>query len=117
MVHYLKRGKDAATLAEADAKVRQTVERIMADIENRGDAAVRALSLEFDGWTRDDFRLTAAEIDAAVAKVPKEDLEDIRFAQEQVRNFAMKQRDSIHDTAATCPAANTPWSPRPTCQW
>ncbi len=97
MPHWLKRGMDAGTIKAADAKVRETVESILADIEERKDAAVADLSKKFDNWSPKSFRLSPAEIDAAIAQVPKRDLEDIKFAQAQVRNFAQKQRESMHD--------------------
>ena len=95
MITYLKSGKSAEDVAEADAKVRRTVEDILADIESRGDAAVRELAEKFDGMTRDDFRLSPEEIEEAVSKVSKDDLDDIKFAQAQVRNFAQKQKDCL----------------------
>jgi sulfopropanediol 3-dehydrogenase len=73
------------------------VEGILADIEARKDAAVADLSKKFDNWAPKSFRLSAAEIEAAIAQVPKRDQEDIRFAQAQVRNFAQKQRESMKD--------------------
>ena len=97
MAKHLKTAQAAATRAEADGKVRSTVEAILLDIEARGDRAVRELSAKFDQWSPESFRLTDAEIDAAIAKVPARDLEDIRFAQAQVRNFAEKQREAIRD--------------------
>jgi len=97
MPHWLKRGMDAGAIKAADAKVRETVESILADIEARKDAAVADLSKKFDNWSPKSFRLSPAEIDAAIAQVPKRDLEDIKFAQAQVRNFAQKQRESMHD--------------------
>ncbi|HAD87092.1 MAG TPA: histidinol dehydrogenase [Rhodospirillaceae bacterium] len=97
MITYLKSGKSAEDVAEADAKVRRTVEDILADIESRGDAAVRELAEKFDGMTRDDFRLSPEEIEEAVSKVSKDDLDDIKFAQAQVRNFAQKQKDCLQD--------------------
>src|SRR5882762_9939386 len=97
MPHWLKRGMDAGTIKAADAKVRQTVESILADIEERKDAAVADLSKKFDNWSPKSFKLSPAEIDAAIAQVPKRDLEDIKFAQAQVRNFARKQRETMHD--------------------
>jgi sulfopropanediol 3-dehydrogenase len=97
MPHWLKRGMDAGTIKAADAKVRETVESILADIEGRKDAAVADLSKKFDNWAPKSFRLSPAEIDAAIALVPKRDIEDIKFAQAQVRNFAQKQRESMHD--------------------
>ena len=68
MITYLKHGKSADEVAEADAKVRQTVEDILTDIEKRGDDAVKELAKRFDGHTRDDFRLNDAEIEAAAGR-------------------------------------------------
>ncbi len=97
MPRYLKRGMDASAIKAADAKVRETVESILAQVEERKDAAIRELSEKFDKWSPKDFRLTPAEIEKAIAQVPKRDLEDIKFAQAQVRNFAQKQRESMRD--------------------
>ena len=97
MAKYIKRGLDQADVAEADAKVRATVEAILNEIETRGDVAVRELSKKFDNWTPDSFRLSEEDVEAAVAKVSARDLEDIKFAQAQVRNFAEKQRACLTD--------------------
>ncbi|MBV0914017.1 histidinol dehydrogenase [Anianabacter salinae] len=96
-VTHLKRGKPEAERADDDAKVRATVETALADIEARGDAAVRDLSQSFDGYAPDSFRLTASEIDAAMQKVSDRDMADIRFAQDQIRSFAEAQRASMTD--------------------
>lgn len=97
MARYLKRGMDAGAIEEADAKVRATVEEILASVKARGDAAIRELSEEFDKWSPHNFRLSEKEIERALAQLPKRDLDDIRFAQAQVRNFAQKQRETMHD--------------------
>ena len=97
MARHLKTAAAAAGKPEADAGVRATVERLLADIAARGDAAVRELSAKFDGWDRDDFRLTDAEIRACMAELSAQDLDDIRFAQAQVRNFAEHQRAALRD--------------------
>jgi sulfopropanediol 3-dehydrogenase len=97
MENWLKRGVETATLADADRAVRQTVEGILADIAGRGDAAVRELSVKFDQWDRDDYRLTDREIEGCLSQLTKRDLEDIRFAQDQVRGFAQHQRDALRD--------------------
>jgi sulfopropanediol 3-dehydrogenase len=97
MARYLKRGMDAAAIREADAKVRETVEGILAEVEAKKDAAIRTLSEKFDKWSPKDFRLSPAEIEQALSKVAKRDLEDIRFAQAQVRNFAEKQKAAMQD--------------------
>jgi len=94
---FLKRGMDATAIEQADAKVRATVEGIFGEVKARGDKAIRELSKKFDNWEPRDFRLTPAEIEKAIAQVSKRDLEDIKFAQAQVRNFAQKQRDTMKD--------------------
>ena len=97
METWLKRGSAEAEAVEADAKVREAVERILDNVARRGDAAVRELSIRFDGWDRDDYRLTPAETDACLSRLIRRDAEDIRFAQEQVRNFARHQREALRD--------------------
>jgi sulfopropanediol 3-dehydrogenase len=97
MPQYLKRGMDASAIKAADAKVRETVEAILADVDARGDAAVRELSQKFDNWAPANFRLSEQEIERALGEVPKRDLDDIRFAQAQVRNFAQKQKETLRD--------------------
>src|SRR5246500_1810666 len=97
MAEYLKRGLDASAIKAADAKVRETVETILTDVEERGDAAVRELSQKFDNWAPANFRLTEQQIDRAIGEVPKRDLDDIKFAQAQVRNFAQKQKETLRD--------------------
>ena len=96
-ITYLKTAKPASERAEDDAKVRATVEATLRDIETRGDAAVADLSAKFDGVSRRSFRLTPSEIEAAMAKVSARDMEDIRFAQDQIRRFAEAQRASMTD--------------------
>ena len=97
MPRWLKRGMDASAIKAADAKVRETVEGILAQVDERKDAAIRDLSKKFDNWEPKDFKLTPQEVEKAISQVRKRDLEDIKFAQAQVRNFARKQRDSMHD--------------------
>jgi sulfopropanediol 3-dehydrogenase len=97
MPRYLKRGMDATSIKAADAKVRETVEGILAQVEDHKDAAIRDLSKKFDNWSPADFKLSAQDIERAIAQVPKRDLEDIKFAQAQVRNFAERQKESMRD--------------------
>jgi sulfopropanediol 3-dehydrogenase len=96
-VRYLKRGRNAAQVAEADAKVRATVEGILLDIEKRGDPAVKELSAKFDQWEPSEFRLSQAAIEKAVKQLSPREIEDIRFAQTQIRRFAEIQRASMQD--------------------
>ncbi len=98
MAEWLKRGAMADQKAAIDAKVRETVEITLADIEARGDTAVRALSIKFDGLDRESYRLTPDEIDRCIDSLNRQDIIDIEFAQAQVRNFAQIQRATITDT-------------------
>lgn len=97
MARYLKRGLTQSAVEEADAKVRSSVESILDDIRTRGDTAVRELSEKFDKWSPSSFRLTEVEIAAAIERVSQRDLDDIKFAQEQIRNFATKQKACLRD--------------------
>lgn len=96
-IQHLKSGKPAEARAEDDAKVRSSVEAILKDIETRGDEAVRDLAQQFDGYAAPSFRLTPSEIEAAMQKVSTRDMDDIRFAQKQIRTFAEAQRASMVD--------------------
>ena len=96
-LHYLKRGKTAAARDAAAAQVEATVRELLADLEARGDEALRELSQRFDNWSPEDFRLTPDRIEAAIATLPPQVCDDIRFAQAQVRNFAEAQRASLRD--------------------
>ena len=97
MAEWLKRGATSEAKADTDRKVRDTVEGILADIQARGDDAVRELSIKFDGWDRDDYRLSGSEIQGCIDQLTGQDLKDIEFAQTQVRNFAQIQRNSMQD--------------------
>ena len=94
---HLKSGKPDSERAEDDTKVRASVEKILGDIASGGDAAVRDLAQKFDGYAPASFRLTPSQIEVAMNKVASRDMEDIRFAQAQIRRFAQAQRASITD--------------------
>ena len=96
-IRYLKSGKPQVERSEDDAKVRAVVEAALADIEARGDAAVRELAEKFDNFSPTSYRLSQDEIDALIAEVSPRDMDDIRFAQDQVRKFAEIQRASMQD--------------------
>ena len=97
MARWLKEGIDPDIKQKADAQVRKTVEDILEDIDTRGDAAVRDLSTKFDGWSPESYRLSREEIDACYKELDEQAISDIRFAQEQVRNFAQIQKDALQD--------------------
>ena len=96
-VEYLKSGKPDAERAEDDAKTRIVVEETLKNIEINGDAAVRELSLKFDNYAPENFKLSEKEISDLIESLSDRELSDIKFAQEQVRNFAQAQRDSMLD--------------------
>ena len=96
-IEHLKRSKPETEKAQEDAKTRAVVESTLADIEARGDAAVRDLSQKFDNYAPASFRLSESEITAAMQRVSTRDMDDIKFAQTQIRNFAQAQRASMTD--------------------
>ena len=96
-IRYIKEGKSALERSEDDAKVRQIVEVTLKDIEARGDAAVRELAEKFDDYSPDSYRLSESEIQKLISEVSERDLEDIKFAQTQVRKFAEAQLASMQD--------------------
>ncbi len=96
-IENLKQSKSDSEKAQEDAKVRSVVETTLADVEARGDVAVRTLSEKFDGYSPRNFRLSPSEIEAAIQKVSDRDMEDIKFAQAQIRRFAEAQRASMQD--------------------
>ena len=96
-ITYLKKGKTDAAKAIDDAEVSEIVKNTLKEIEERGDEAVREFAEKFDNYTPKSFKLTQTEIDNLIKQVSTQDLEDIKFAQEQVRNFAQAQRDSMKD--------------------
>src|ERR671916_1929401 len=97
MAEYLKRGLSRDESHAADAKVRETVAGILEDIDARGDAAVRELSERFDDWSPESFRLSEGEIQDLIDALPRQTIDDIEFAQAQIRNFAERQREAIRD--------------------
>lgn len=100
MSKIVKSGRDTKAQADEDAGIRATVESLLADIAARGDDAVREASKKFDGWERSDFRLTDKEIADCMSELSANDLDDIRFAQDQVRGFAEIQRSALRDIKA-----------------
>ena len=97
MIKVIKSGISAEAAADMDAKVKATVESILADIDTRGDAAVRELSEKFDKWSPERFRLSDEEIEAAVKRLPEQTIDDIKFAQAQIRKFAEIQKAALRD--------------------
>ncbi len=97
MIRTLKPGASDEAKFAADRQVRQTVEAILDDIMQRGDTAVRELSAKFDRWEPQQFRLSATEIQGLIDSLPAQVIEDIRFAQAQIRHFAQVQRDALRD--------------------
>ncbi len=97
MAVWLKRGAPQQERADLQKSVSETVDRILEDIQKRGDAAVRELSEKFDGWNPESLVLSDREKQDCLDQLSSQDLKDIEFAQAQVRNFAQIQRDSMHE--------------------
>ena len=97
MVRHLKGGQSAAAKAANSLQVRQTVEAILDDIATHGETAMRRYSEKFDNWSPPSFRLSESQIDDCLGTLPGQVLADIRFAQAQIRNFALVQRDALRD--------------------
>ena len=97
MIRHLKTGKPGEEAADQDARVRLTVEGILDDIIRRGDTALREYSEKFDNWSPQSFRLTDEDIQSCYREVSDRVKEDIRFAQTQIRNFALHQRNALRD--------------------
>ncbi len=97
MATYVKQGMEQAAVEAADAQVKETVERLLADVTERGDVAVRELSARLDRWEPERFRLSPTEIEELIASLPPQTVEDIKFAQAQVRHFAQVQRAALVD--------------------
>lgn len=97
MAYMLKTSKPVQERQDAQRQIRETVELILADIEKRGNKAIRELSIKFDRYDRHDYRLSDAEINACINKLSRQDIHDIEFAQEQVFNFARAQKECLRD--------------------
>ncbi|MDF9297389.1 MULTISPECIES: histidinol dehydrogenase [Geobacillus] len=97
MAKFLKRGKAQEEIAQQDAQVSETVRQVIKKIELEGDAAVRELSLRFDNWAPESFRLTNEQIKEIISTVPEQTIEDIKFAQSNIRRFAEEQRKALKD--------------------
>ncbi len=97
MARWLKTGLADEARRDLNHEVRRTVEDAIRDVEVRGDDAVRDMSRRFDSWDRPDYRLTRAEIETCLAELQPGDLDDIAFAQAQVRGFAEVQRAALRD--------------------
>lgn len=97
MATFLKQGKNDQEVQEADVKVREAVSAVLKNIEENGDAEIRRLSEQFDKWSPVQFRLSDEEIQEIVSSVPEQTISDIKFAQEQIRNFAEHQKAALKD--------------------
>ncbi|MED5531935.1 MAG: histidinol dehydrogenase [Pseudomonadota bacterium] len=96
-IEVLKSSKTEVEKAKDESKIRSVVEESLSFIEKDGDEALRSLTNKFDSCCPERFQLTPSEIQAAVQKVSDQDMKDIKFAQEQIRNFAELQLKSMQD--------------------
>lgn len=94
---FIKEGMAEAIVKESDEKTKQIVANTLKDIEEQGDKAVRDLSIKFDKWDPEQFKLSQAQIEEIVDSIPEEVKHDIAFAQDNIKKFAEAQRDSMKD--------------------
>ena len=97
MIKYIKKRSDSNNTSEDKSSIEETVRSILGDIRKRGDAALEHYSEYFDNWKPENFRLSQEEIDTAISKLSASEIEDIRFAQNQIRNFAQKQLETMNE--------------------
>ena len=97
MIKYIKKRSDSNNASEDKSSIEETVRSILGDIRKRGDAALEHYSGYFDNWKPENFRLSQEEIDTAISKLSESEIEDIRFAQNQIRNFAQKQLETMNE--------------------
>ena len=97
MIRHIKKAISADQVKEVDLRVREAVSAIIADVAKRGDVAVRENSQRLDKWSPPNFRLSQAEVEELIASLPKQTIEDIKFAQAQIRRFAEEQRKALRD--------------------
>ena len=97
MIRYIKKRSETNNASEDKSSIEETVRSILSDIRERGDAALKHYSEHFDNWSPENFRLTHQEIDAAISKLNKTEIEDIKFAQNQIKNFAQKQLETMNE--------------------
>tara|TARA_B100000575_G_C23138204_1_gene661756 strand:+ start:445 stop:1746 length:1302 start_codon:yes stop_codon:yes gene_type:complete len=97
LIRYIKKRSESNNLGEDKSSIEETVRSILSDIRERGDAAVEHYSGHFDNWSPENFRLSEDEIDAAISKLNKSEIEDIQFAQNQIRHFAQKQLETMNE--------------------
>jgi len=94
MAEFIKKATRKAAHG-SDAELTQRVSQLLRDVEEHGERAIRRMSAEFDKWSPEHFRLSDSEIERIIDGVGKQTVEDIRFAQTQIRNFAKAQLESL----------------------
>ena len=97
MIRYIKKRSESNSVSEDKSSIEETVRSILSDIRERGDAALVHYSGHFDNWSPESFQLSEDEIDAAISKLNKSEIEDIKFAQNQIRYFAQKQLETMNE--------------------
>tara|TARA_Y100000816_G_scaffold89774_1_gene61935 strand:- start:762 stop:2063 length:1302 start_codon:yes stop_codon:yes gene_type:complete len=97
LIRYIKKRSESNNVSEDKSSIEETVRSILSDIRERGDAALEHYSGHFDNWSPESFQLSEDEIDAAISKLNKSEIEDIKFAQNQIRHFAQKQLETMNE--------------------
>lgn len=94
MAEYIKKATRKAAHG-ADPDLTERVRRLLKDVEDNGELAIRKMSTEFDNWSPEKFRLSDSEINRIIESVDRQTVTDIEFAQTQIRNFARVQLSSL----------------------
>ena len=96
-IEYIKKSTNEKQRLDDNEKVKEIVENTLKEIELRGDEYIRELSEKFDNYSPTHFKLSEEEINELINEVSEEDIDDIKFAQEQVRSFAEAQLKTLNE--------------------
>ena len=97
MLKYIKESKPDSIISEDRQSIEDTVRSILSDIRKNGHTAVENYSEKFDKWRPESFKLSKKDIEDSISQLNNSEIEDIKFAQSQIRNFALKQLATMNE--------------------
>ena len=97
MLKYIKESKPDSIISEDRQSIEDTVRSILSDIRQNGHTAVENYSEKFDKWRPESFKLSKKDIEDSISQLNNSEIEDIKFAQSQIRNFALKQLATMNE--------------------
>jgi len=97
LLKYIKESKPDSIISEDRQSIEDTVRSILSDIRKNGHTAVQNYSEKFDKWRPESFKLSKKDIEDSISQLNNSDIEDIKFAQSQIRNFASKQLATMNE--------------------